>query len=67
MGRFRDALGHDVAELAALGGVTRLRDLGVPEDDLAGLAAAAAERAGNRANPRPATPEEIEQLLRSVW
>jgi maleylacetate reductase len=65
--RFRDALGHDVAELAALGGVTRLRELGVPEDDLAELAAAAAERAGNRANPRPATPEEIEQLLRSVW
>jgi maleylacetate reductase len=65
--RFRDALGHDVAELAALGGVTRLRDLGVPEDDLAELAAAAAERAGNRANPRPATPEEIEHLLRSVW
>jgi alcohol dehydrogenase class IV len=65
--RFREALGHDVAELAALGGVTRLRDLGVPEGDLAELAAAAAERAGNRANPRPATPEEIEQLLRSVW
>jgi maleylacetate reductase len=65
--RFRDALGHDVAELAALGGVTRLRDLGVPEGDLPELAAAAAERAGNRANPRPATPVEIEQLLRSVW
>jgi maleylacetate reductase len=62
--RFRDALGHDVAELAALGGSTRLRDLGVPDGD---LAEAAAERAGNRANPRPATPEEIEQLLRSVW
>ena len=27
----------------------------------------AAQRAGNQANPHPATPAEIEQLLRSVW
>jgi maleylacetate reductase len=65
--RFRAAAGRDVEELAALGGVTRLRELGVPEADLPELAEAAAGRAGNRANPRPATPPEIEELLRSVW
>jgi len=65
--RFRAAVGRDVEELAALGGATRLRDLGVPEADLAELAEAAAGRAGNRANPRPATAPEIEQLMRSVW
>ncbi|MEP6812649.1 MAG: iron-containing alcohol dehydrogenase [Actinomycetota bacterium] len=65
--RFRAAAGRDVEELAALGGITRLRDLGVPEADLPELADAAAGRAGNRANPRPATAPEIEELLRSVW
>jgi maleylacetate reductase len=65
--RFRDAVGRDVAELTALGGITRLRELGVPEEDLPELAAAAAARPGNQANPRPATASEIEQLLRSVW
>jgi maleylacetate reductase len=65
--RFRTALGRDVSELAALGGPTRLRDLGVPEDDLPELAAAAAGRPGNQANPRPATAAEIEALLRSVY
>jgi alcohol dehydrogenase class IV len=39
----------------------------VPEQDLPELAAAAASRPGNRANPRPATPAEIEALLRSVF
>jgi len=69
--RFGEAVGGEpvrrVEELAALGGATRLRDLGVPEADLPELAAAAAQRAGNQANPQPATPAEIEQLLRSVW
>ena len=65
--RFREAVGRDVSELAALGGPTRLRDLGVPETDLPELAAAAAGRPGNQANPRPATPAEIEELLRSVY
>ena len=45
----------------------RLSELGVPERDLPGLAAAAAGRGGNLANPKPASPEEIEQLLRSVF
>jgi maleylacetate reductase len=65
--RFREAVGRDVAELAALGGPTRLRDLGVPEADLAELAEAAAGRPGNRANPRPASPAEIEELLREAY
>jgi maleylacetate reductase len=65
--RFREAVGRDVAELTALGGITRLRELAVPEADLPELAAAAAARPGNEANPRPATAPEIEELLRSVW
>jgi len=68
---FGEAVGGDgavrVEELTALGGVTRLRELGVPEADLPALAASTAQRGGNRANPHPATPAEIEQLLRSVW
>ncbi|HEY5058020.1 MAG TPA: iron-containing alcohol dehydrogenase [Gaiellaceae bacterium] len=69
--RFGEAIGGDpavrVEELARLGGPARLRELGVPDEDLRDLAAAAAQRAGNQANPNPATPAEIEQLLRSVW
>ena len=68
---FGEALGGDgaarVKELTALGGTTRLRELGVPEQDLPELAASAAQRGGNHANPHPATPAEIEQLLRSIW
>jgi maleylacetate reductase len=65
--RFEDAVGRPVEELAALGGTTRLRELGVPEADLPELAEAAAGRPGNRANPRPATPAEIERLLATVF
>jgi maleylacetate reductase len=70
--RFADALGAEdpverVRELARLGGFERLRDLGVPEADLAELAAAAAGRAGAKANPRPASAGQVEELLRSVW
>jgi maleylacetate reductase len=71
--RFGDAIGAPedpagrVTELAALSGPTRLRDVGVPEEDLPRLGEAAARRTGNRQNPRPATPEEISVLLRSVW
>jgi len=68
---FGEAVGGDgaarVEELTALGGITRLRDLGVPEADIPALAASTAQRGGNQANPHPATPAEIEQLLRSVW
>jgi alcohol dehydrogenase class IV len=71
--RFGEAIGAPddpagkVEELAALSGPTRLREVGVPEADLRGLAEAAAGRAGNRANPRPATVDELEALYRSVW
>ena len=53
--------------LARLAGFTRLHDLGVPEADLSELAEAIALRPGARANPRPASPVEIAELLRSVW
>lgn len=56
-----------VEELTALAGPTRLSELGVPKGDLPALAASAAGRGGNLANPKPASPEEIEELLRSVF
>jgi maleylacetate reductase len=70
--RFADAIHAERADsgaeaLARLGGFERLRDFGVAEDELGEVAAAAAERAGAKANPRPASPGEIEELLRSVW
>jgi maleylacetate reductase len=72
MARFGEAIGSDdpaarVEELARLGGFERLRDLGVPRDELDEVAEAVAARAGARANPRPATPAQIADLLRSVW
>jgi len=69
--RFGEAIGADPAAgaeaLATLGAATHLRELGVPEADLPELAELASQRAGNLANPHPATPGEIEELLRSVW
>ena len=71
--RFGEAIGAPddpagkVEELAALSGPIRLRDVGVPAEDLTALAEAAAGRAGNRANPRPASVDEIEALYRSIW
>jgi maleylacetate reductase len=56
-----------VQELARLAGFERLRDLGVPGPELPLVAEAAAERAGAKANPRPASPAEIADLLREVW
>ena len=72
IGRFGEALGVDdpaarVEELARASGFTRLRELGVPEDELDEVAAAEVERAGAKANPRQATPAEVEELLRSIW
>lgn len=68
---FADAVGGDpvvrTRELAALGGLERLRDFGVPEQDLPALARAAAQRGGNLANPRRATPAEILELYASVY
>jgi maleylacetate reductase len=56
-----------VEELARLCGYTRLRDLGIPENELAEVAEATAVRGGARANPRPASPGQIEELLRTIW
>jgi maleylacetate reductase len=61
-----DAVGR-VGELARLGGFEHLRDLGVPEDELAMVAAEAAQRPAAQSNPRPAGPEDVEELLRSIW
>jgi alcohol dehydrogenase class IV len=70
--RFGQAMGTDdpvgrVEELARLGGFERLRDLGVPEDELDEVAEAAAGRPGARMNPRAASPDDVAQLLRSIW
>src|SRR5216110_1750265 len=70
--RFGEALGSAdpaarVEELARLAGYERLRDLGVPEDELDEVAEATAVRAGAKANPRPASPVEIAALLRSIY
>ena len=65
--RFRAEVGVDVDELAALGGFGRLRDFGVPEDDLPEIAAATVQRAGAKANPRPASAADIEQLLHNIY
>jgi maleylacetate reductase len=70
--RFGDALGADdpaarAEELAHASGFKRLRELGVPEDELDEVAAAVVQRAGAKANPRQASPDEVAELLRSIW
>jgi maleylacetate reductase len=70
--RFGEALGTEdpvmrVEELARLGGYELLRDLGVPAEELDEVAEATASRPGALANPRPATPAEIGELLQSIW
>jgi maleylacetate reductase len=69
---FGEALGTSapaarVEELARLGGIGRLRDLGVPEEELPEVAEAIAARAGARANPRPAEPADVLELLKAVY
>jgi alcohol dehydrogenase len=70
--RFGEALGADdpaarFEELARLGGFTRLRELGVPEDELDEVAEATVQRAGAKANPRSASAAEVAGLFRSIW
>jgi maleylacetate reductase len=72
LARLADALdGADPAERAAelgrLGNPERLRDYDVPRDDLPELAEATAIRPGAKANPRPAPPEAILELLEAAW
>jgi maleylacetate reductase len=61
-----DAPGR-IEALAALGGFGRLRDLGVPEPGLEELAALITARPGAKANPRPASVEDVARLLEAVW
>ena len=56
-----------VEELAGLGGFGRLRDFGVPEDELDEVAEATVVRVGAKANPRPASTAEIADLFRSIY
>ncbi len=69
--RFGEAIGGDAVErareLALLGGFQRLRDYGVPNDELPEVAEAASRRAGNLANPRPATASEILSVFETIW
>jgi alcohol dehydrogenase class IV len=69
--RFGTAVGGDAVErsreLALLGGFDRLREFGIPEQDLPALAAATAQRGGNQANPRPASPGEILELFQRIY
>jgi maleylacetate reductase len=70
--RFGDALAvadpaARVEELSRASGFARLRELGVPEDELDEVATAVVQRAGAKANPRPASPDQVAELLRSIW
>jgi maleylacetate reductase len=67
VGRFREEVATDVEALARLGGFERLRDFGVPEGDLPEIAAATVQRAGAKANPRPASAHEVETLLNNIY
>jgi maleylacetate reductase len=72
IGRFAEALGTDdaatrVEELGALFGAGRLRDHGIPEEDLPEVAELSAARPATQANPRPVSAEDALGLLRSVW
>jgi maleylacetate reductase len=69
---FAEALGADdaatrVEELSELFGAGRLRDHGVPEEDLPEVAELSAARPATQANPRPVSAEDALAILRSVW
>ena len=51
----------------SIGGFSRLRDVGVPHEDLPQVAELAAGRGGNRNNPRVASAAEIAALLETIW
>jgi maleylacetate reductase len=69
--RFGGAIGGDAVsrtrELALLGGFANLREYGVRRDELDDVAEAAAQRAGNLNNPRPASAAEIAVILKTIW
>jgi maleylacetate reductase len=61
-----DPIGR-VTELAALAGPPRLRDYGVPREDLESLSVAIAERASAKHNPRLAPSEAVLTVLEEIW
>ena len=61
--QFLESLGKSGAALAA---GSWLSTFGILADDLPEVAALAAGRPGNLANPKPATADEIEAMLRSI-
>jgi alcohol dehydrogenase class IV len=63
----RDDAIERVRELGALAGPSRLRDYDVPREHLESLSEAIADRAPAKANPRPAPPEAIRELLEEIW
>jgi maleylacetate reductase len=70
--RFGEAMDHGeaiarVTELSALAGPSQLREYGVPREDLETLSEAIADRPPAKANPRPAPPEAIRELLEEIW
>jgi maleylacetate reductase len=72
LARFGEAIGRAdpitrVSELAVLAGPPRLRDYEVPAEDLPELAQAIAELSAAKANPRPAPPHVVLQLLGEMW
>ena len=72
LARFGKAMGHAdpiarVSELAALAGPPRLRDYEVPRHDLPELAQAVVELSAAKANPRPAPPHVVLELLEQMW
>jgi maleylacetate reductase len=72
IGRLAEAMQSDdpatrTEELAAIALDTRLRDYDVPRDDLGELSDATAQRGAAKANPRPASSDEIRDLFEAVW
>jgi alcohol dehydrogenase class IV len=72
IGAFAEALGvadaaARVEELSALFGAGRLRDHGVPEEDLPEVAEMAAARPATQANPRPVSVQDALTMLRGIW
>lgn len=69
LGRADGEAAQAVADLIAkLGLPTRLRDLGVQEDQFDKIAAGAMENLWVRTNPRPVrSPDDILSLLRAAW
>jgi maleylacetate reductase len=72
IGRLAEAMQSDdpaarTEELAAIALDTRLRDYDIPRDDLGELSDATAQRGAAKANPRPASSDEIRDLFEAVW